>query len=171
MHVSSSSGQQYHKDGTPVAIKPHEPRGVILMYYPNGASVEMGPTAVCPGSMYFSRDVRAAPDLSDHLNGNADVDDDPATRPIAEIGLPRDSQRIVAVPRGAILVAHEHLFHRGTASSPGASFRPAFKMGARRVSEPGLLRDARRSAQSGLEHEPAPFGHTGAAAATQRCCR
>ena len=167
MHVSSSSGQQYHKDGTPVAIKPHEPRGVILMYYPNGASVEMGPTAVCPGSMYFSRDVHGAPDLSDHLNGNADVDDDPATRPIAEIGLPRDSQRIVAVPRGAILVAHEHLFHRGTASSPGAAFRPAFKMGARRVSEPRLLRDARRSAQRGLEHEPAPFGYTGAPAATQ----
>eukprot|EP01052_Picozoa_sp_SAG31_P084013 SAG31_NODE_44271_length_263_cov_0.945122_1_plen_51_part_01 len=35
------------------------------MYYPNGASLEMGPTAVCPGSMYFGRDLRGAPDLSE----------------------------------------------------------------------------------------------------------
>ena len=55
MHVSGPNGQSYHKDGTPVAIKTHEPRGVIMMFYPNGASMAMGPTAVCPSSMFFGR--------------------------------------------------------------------------------------------------------------------
>lgn len=172
MHVSSNSGQQYHKDGTPVAIKAHEPRGVIMMYYPNGASIDMGPTAVCPGSMYFGRDMRGAPDLSEqhdvHLNTKVNGtrgggNDDPSTLAIDAIGLPPDSQRIITVAPGAILVAHEHLFHRGTASCPGAQYRPAFKMSARRVSEP------RSRSKQGLSSttEQAPFGHTGAPVATQ----
>lgn len=169
MHVSTPEGQQYHKDGTPVAIKAHEPRGVIMMYYPNGASVEMGPTAVCPGSMYFGRDMRGAPDLSEQhdVHDTADEDHgDPATRAIAAIGLPRDSQRIISVPPGSILVAHEHLFHRGTASSQGSRFRPAFKMSARRVSEP-RPRDPQRTTRPEFQNEEAPFGYTGAPAATQ----
>ena len=56
--------------------------------------------------MYFSRDGRGAPDVSVRhdirLNGNDDIDDDLATRSIAAIRLPRDVQRIVAVPRDAI---------------------------------------------------------------------
>ena len=32
MHVAGPDGQAYHKDGTPVAVKTHEVRGVIMMY-------------------------------------------------------------------------------------------------------------------------------------------
>jgi hypothetical protein len=172
MHVSSPGGQQYHKDGTPVAVKAHEPRGVIMMYYPNGASLEMGPTAVCPGSMYYGRDLRRAPDLSEMHDvhgqgaggGQHDDDDDPTTSAIADIGLPRSAQRLVTVPPGAILIAHEHLFHRGTASSPGSLFRPAFKMSARRVSEPLAHSDTEHTAG---EEKTAPFAYTGASAGVQ----
>lgn len=68
------------------------------------------------------------------------------------------------VPPGSILIAHEHLFHRGTAADPAATFRPAFKMSASRVSEPE---------RPSWNHEPGaavatrPFADTGAPPATQ----
>ena len=40
------------------------------------------------------------------------------------LGLPRSAQRLVVVPAGGILVAHQHLYHRGTAAADGAKFRP-----------------------------------------------
>jgi hypothetical protein len=42
------SDQPYHKDGihTPASVvRDKKPRGLILMYYPNGASLEQGPTS------------------------------------------------------------------------------------------------------------------------------
>eukprot|EP01048_Picozoa_sp_COSAG05_P012685 COSAG05_NODE_1291_length_5263_cov_29.410147_2_plen_663_part_00 len=167
MHVASPTGQVYHKDGTPVAVKCHEPRGVIMLYYPNGATMSMGPTAVCPSSMFFGRDLYMAPDLSEQH----DVHRPPSglaapenqqqakTDALVAIGMPRSAQVLVTVPPGAVLICHEHLYHRGTPAQVGATFRPAFKMAARRVSEPHQTCQGHSATE--------PFGFTAAPGATQ----
>ena len=68
------------------------------------------------------------------------------------------------VPPGSILIAHEHLFHRGTAADPAATFRPAFKMSASRVSEPER---PSWNNEPGAAMATPPFADTGAPPATQ----
>lgn len=56
MHTTDSRDQQFHKDGTPLAVRDHLPRNCICMYYPIDTVLDMGPTAIVPGSTYWSVD-------------------------------------------------------------------------------------------------------------------
>jgi hypothetical protein len=56
MHTTDMRDQQFHKDGTPLAVRDHLPRNCICMYYPIDTVLDMGPTAIVPGSTYWSVD-------------------------------------------------------------------------------------------------------------------
>ena len=58
LHVSGNGDQGFHKD-TPEGggpVKHMRPRWCMIMYYPAGATLEMGPTCILPGGQYFSTD-------------------------------------------------------------------------------------------------------------------
>jgi hypothetical protein len=51
MHDSSRQGDQtYHKDTQRWPVLVHRPRSVYIFFVPAGATLEMGPTAIIPGS-------------------------------------------------------------------------------------------------------------------------
>ena len=51
MHDSSRQGNQgFHKDTQRWPVLVHRPRSVYIFFVPAGATLEMGPTAVIPGS-------------------------------------------------------------------------------------------------------------------------
>lgn len=57
-NVPGSVAQAFHKDnywGYRRRVRNHRPRWVMLMYYPQDTPVELGPTAVIPGSQYQTR--------------------------------------------------------------------------------------------------------------------
>ena len=68
MHEAWGVDQQHHRDGTPRAVREHAPRGLICMYYPNGCTLSMGPTTVCPGSQYLAPDREGFPQSEDRLD-------------------------------------------------------------------------------------------------------
>ena len=165
------------------------------MYYPHDTAMDMGPTAVVPGSTYWSVDragfmqsedrldfelqpaknsagleqwsrslhgwnalagfgenwedlsqrdsrIEGAVDLllgkdGDHSGGERDpaVAAELAVGGVAA-GLLR--QQFVEVKAGSFVIMHHDVFHRGTRRrSADAPWRPMFKQGARRVSDPG----------------------------------
>ena len=67
MHEAASLDQFWHRDGTVRGIREHAPRGLILMYYPNGCTLEMGCTAVCRGSQFLTVDRHRWPNSEDRL--------------------------------------------------------------------------------------------------------
>jgi hypothetical protein len=50
------SDQGFHKDGLEGhgPVRHHRPRWAMVMYCPGGSSLQMGPTAILPGSQYLS---------------------------------------------------------------------------------------------------------------------
>ena len=68
MHEAASLYQFWHRDGTVRGIREHAPRGLILMYYPNGCTLEMGCTAVCRGSQFLTVDRHRWPNSEDRLD-------------------------------------------------------------------------------------------------------
>ena len=59
MHVTNmNSFQNFHKDGQSGhgPLRHHRPRWAMIMYYPGGAALEMGPTAIIPSSNMLSID-------------------------------------------------------------------------------------------------------------------
>jgi hypothetical protein len=54
----------------------------------------------------------------------------------SSLGLHPPRERRMVVPAGSLLVMHRDVFHRGGRAWPGATWRPMFKMGASRVSDP-----------------------------------
>ncbi len=65
--------QQFHKDLTLYAVRDHRPESVSLLYYPNAVTLELGPTAVVPGTHVLGVDRGTFPQSEERL--------DPALRP------------------------------------------------------------------------------------------
>jgi len=45
--------QEYHMDSSWRAWRDWRPRHLLMFYYPSGATLAQGPTALCPGSQYY----------------------------------------------------------------------------------------------------------------------
>jgi hypothetical protein len=116
-----------------------------MMYYPLGASLQQGPTAVVPKSQYYALDRGERPASSEiGLDADGVMPADFAARDewlqqsVDQIGGSVEDGFIdyrVEVPPGAVVICHHQLFHRASRSEKGF-FRPMVKLGAARISEP-----------------------------------
>ena len=79
-------GQTLHKDG--FSKRRHRTRWTLAMYYPQETTLEMGPTAIVPGSHYFNTEA--------------------AGTAREEMALP--------VPAGSVAIVDYDIWHRGTAN-------------------------------------------------------
>ncbi len=79
-------GQTLHKDG--FSKRRHRTRWTLAMYYPQETTLEMGPTALVPGSHYFNT---------------------------AEAGTAREEMAL-PVPAGSVAIVDYDIWHRGTAN-------------------------------------------------------
>ena len=68
MHEAAQLDQYYHRDGSVRGVREHAARGVILMYYPAGCTLEMGSTAIVRGSQYLTVDRDRWPQSEDRLD-------------------------------------------------------------------------------------------------------
>ena len=87
----------------------HEPHWLMIMYYPQDTSSDMGPTQLLPGTQYYRGDSDRQhysrghiPDFGEQLGGWATVVD------------------TVVGPAGTIVVMHYDLWHRALASASDA---------------------------------------------------
>ena len=71
MHEGAALDQFWHRDGSVRGVREHAARGLIVMYYPNGCTVDMGRTAVCRGSQYLTVDRDRWPNSEDRLDVGA----------------------------------------------------------------------------------------------------
>ena len=101
----NSEGQKLHKDG--FSRRRHRTRWILAMYYPQDTTVEMGPTAVSPGSQYYNTEV----------GGNL----------VKEIPLP--------VEAGTLAIVNYDIWHRGMANRSNNP-RLMFKFLFLRMTEP-----------------------------------
>eukprot|EP01043_Picozoa_sp_COSAG02_P051050 COSAG02_NODE_5323_length_4438_cov_6.014519_3_plen_744_part_00 len=74
MHEAANLDQFWHRDGSVRGIREHAARGLIVMYYPNGCTLDMGCTAVCRGSQYLTVDRERWPNSEDRLDVGAPPD-------------------------------------------------------------------------------------------------
>jgi hypothetical protein len=134
--------QAYHKDGihTPASVvRDIKPRGVILMYYPNGATLDQGPTAIVPGSHHFMPDSALVSSMGPMPESHKDRDEWLLKQANSFGDEGREDFRVV-VPPGAVLITDYHIYHRASRNAgPDAPWRPNVKMGASRISEPARL--------------------------------
>ena len=106
------------------------------MYYPNGASLSQGPTAVVPGSHHFMPDAELVSDLGPMPDNHEDRDAWLLQQANSFGDEGRQDFRAV-VPPGAVLITDYHIYHRASRNAgPDAPWRPNVKMGAARISEP-----------------------------------
>lgn len=216
MHTTDMRDQQFHKDGTPLAVRDHLPCNCICMYYPIDTVLDMGPTAIVPGSTYWSVDRTGFMQSEDRLDfalqparnpggleqwskslggwnalsgfgdniedlserdqriegavglllgqdGAVAGDREPAATTDAAGQILR--QRFVEVKGGSFVIIHHDLFHRGSRRrSERAPWRPMFKQGARRVSDP--VAPSWASSESAEEDTTNPFATGSASLAT-----
>lgn len=131
--------QPYHKDGihTPASVvRDIKPRGLILMYYPNGATLEQGPTAIVPGSHSFMPNSDLISSLGPMPESHEERDRWLLKQANSFGDEGRQDFRVV-VPAGAVLMTDYHMYHRASRNAgPDAPWRPNVKMGAARISEP-----------------------------------
>ena len=122
-NAPGSTGQELHKDS--FTRRRHRTRRVLVFYYPQDTTEDMGPTAVVPGSHYYNTSDGA-------LDGGEEV--------------------LVTVNAGAVVIANYDIWHRGTANR---SDRPRYMMKflVARMSEPGgPSANGGRAAYSGGRH-------------------
>jgi hypothetical protein len=140
--------QDWHKDGHHVPIRHHFPRWIICFYFPMETTLGMGPTAVIPGSMYFTTDKQDATGaevvgdwgddrleriLEKNPTTNLSGDDldarDARLQEAISKGLGESfEERKLLVPAGTLAVLHFDLFHRGTRRIPNHDIRTMFKL-------------------------------------------
>lgn len=118
-----------------------------MMYYPFGASLEQGPTAVVPHSQYYALDRGERPQSSEislsaegPMPSHFEARDEWLQQSVDQVGGSIEMGFInyrVEVPAGAVIICHHQLFHRASRSEEGY-FRPMVKLGAARISEPCL---------------------------------
>ena len=83
-NAPGSPGQTLHKDG--FSRRRHHPRWVLVFYYPQDTTEDMGPTSVLPGSPYYN------------------------TRP--DVG--EEDEVSLVVEAGSVAIVHYDIWHRGT---------------------------------------------------------
>ena len=149
MHAASRSDQGWHKDsGLPWGqrkMRSHRPNWLIVMYYPQETTLEMGPTGVLSGTQYWTVDhedvarPRGEDVLDPDFGGNED-DLELRDRRIAgstESLEPSVSPESLLCPAGTVAVLHFDLFHRAMRRAGGSEPRRfAFKFWYGRATEP-----------------------------------
>ena len=89
-----SEGQQIHKDS--FTKRRHRARWLLAMYYPQKTTVDMGPTAIIPGSHYYNW-LRGPIRVDRHFDGT-------------------EGEVPMAVEAGTVLLVHYDIWHRGMAN-------------------------------------------------------
>ena len=139
--------QDWHKDGHHVPIRHHFPRWIICFYFPMETTLGMGPTAVIPGSTYYTTDKQDATGAevvgnwgddrlerilqnptTDLSGGNLDARDARLQEAISKgLGESFEEKKLL-VPAGTLADLHFDLFHRGTRRIPNHDIRTMFKL-------------------------------------------
>jgi len=118
-----SEGQQIHKDS--FTKRRHHTRWILAMYYPQDTTVDMGPTAVIPGTQYYNW-------LRGPIGVQHRVDSTEGEIPMA-------------VDAGTVLIVHYDIWHRGMANESDKK-RYMMKFMFTRMEEPrGPSWDSRQS--------------------------
>ena len=167
------SDQSFHKDGLEGhgPVRHHRPRWAMIMYVPLGSSLQMGPTAILPGSQYLSSTGEdwAAVNVSHPPNANDDYvqrgqsivyDENKALSPELE-----DTDICFPPGQGSAYLIHFDMLHKGTArllEDLGHPSRQMFKFQFFRVSSPA-------PSTPSWDHSGAADPKAGAFAATGAC--
>lgn len=146
MHNSSTQGEQtFHKDGQRGPVTGFRPRAVMILYYPAGCVLDMGPTAVVPQSHLLCSDGVGLTDVDgeaaqaghswNHL-GALDPNDPTQLAPFLA-----EQKLTTPLRQGSVALVHYDTIHRGTARALDqltelAPFRPMFKFNFLRTSDP-----------------------------------
>jgi hypothetical protein len=86
LHVSGNGDQGFHKD-TPEGggpVKHMRPRWCMIMYYPAGSTLEMGPTCILPGGQYFSTDPDKWGQVAESMGAALGLSEFKVTTPLAQ---------------------------------------------------------------------------------------
>ena len=106
-------GQRTHKDS--FTRRRHHTRWVLAMYYPQDTTVDMGPTAVMPGSQYYNW-------LQGPIGVQTSVESNEGEIPIA-------------VDAGTVVIVHYDIWHRGMGNASDKK-RYMIKLMFTRMEEP-----------------------------------
>ncbi len=111
----------------------------MLFYYPQAVDETNGATEIVAGSQYWTKDFEKADGWhrGDPMDRTLTVDemtaDDLAFRDkrvqqgLETIGIPNLERRFIHVPKGAVVIGHYDLIHRGSRKSPEAPDRFMYK--------------------------------------------
>ncbi len=155
LHRAETSDQRFHQDcSLPWSERGHydvhRPDWVMLCYYPQAVDADNGPTELVPGTQYWTRDFERQ-DGSFHAEDSLDPEwaaermgscEDLAARDsrlqgsLDALGIPGLQRRFIQVPRGAVVVIHHDLIHRGSRRLPEAAARYMFKFYLARTKKP-----------------------------------
>ena len=86
LHISGNNDQGFHKD-TPEGggpVRHMRPRWCMVMYYPAGSTLEMGPTAILPGGQYFSVDNDKWSQVAESMGAKLGLQEFKVTSPLAK---------------------------------------------------------------------------------------
>ena len=152
IHKSGPADQGFHKDahypwGLRAGIRSHRPNWAMLFYYPQRTTVELGATHIVPGTTYWNVDheIEGHPFGEDRLefafererigaHDDLDYRDRRLNDAVASLD-PVLQILPVEIPKGAVVLVHFDLFHRG-ARSMSADDRFMFKFWYVRMREP-----------------------------------
>ena len=131
IHRSGIHDQGFHKDsglpwGTRGGIRSHRLNWLMVFYYPQTTTIDMGPTEILPGTQYWTVDrekhgVQAGEDILDlTFEGNGighHQDLNARDQQLAKSlnGFDTHTKPLkIEVPKGSVVLVHFDLFHRGT---------------------------------------------------------
>ena len=166
VHASGEYDQSYHKDsplpwGTPGGMRSHRPNWAMVFYYPQATTIDMGATEILPGTQYWNVDREGTgrtegEDRLDAQFNQASMNemslierDKQLAEQVAKLDRTLDPFRL-EVPKGAIVLVHFDLFHRGTRRI-STEDRFLFKFWYMRTTEPGQFLSRRHVAYSSLD--------------------
>ncbi|CAF0921754.1 unnamed protein product [Rotaria sordida] len=126
-HLTSpgSDDQSWHKDsffGYRKLLRHHQLRYVMIMYYPQDTTVEMGPTGIKPRTQYDVMDPKIYQHNKIFESSDAKNDD--------------KNDIYVVCMAGTVVLIHYDIVHRGTANTSSSSYRFMFKFQFNRMEEP-----------------------------------
>ena len=137
LHVSSDNNQMWHKDSYWGfrKIRKHRPRWLMMLYYPQETTIDMGPTCIMAGSQYWTKNTEHSAYGEDILLPHSGVQSmflppgSPSLQSRAlqeakanylkqDAGLVQDLE--LTVPAGTCVLMHYDLFHRASSRLPGS---------------------------------------------------
>lgn len=154
VHKTGPNDQGWHQDGnlpwnSRGNVRSHRPVAVMLMYYPQDVTEEMGPTEVIPGTQYYLNSYESADgevhdddrldrtfDASMQSNPDLAERDRKLAKALEKFPYAVERRRLV-VPAGTIVIVHHDIVHRGTRMAPGCDKeRYMYKMTYIRTQDP-----------------------------------